>query len=372
MTSNPPNQPGTHRRSLVFIADRLEPRLGMEKALLALLEVLNSEYEIHLVVLAGPPSRVPVTHVTWLGCDSGVGGRLRALPALRRLAASAGSFPVGVGIWATATYLIATVGLGARVLLWEHSVLPWRLRHERRIFLAGILLRMFSRRLQGVAAVSRATARTTHWLVWPFVHPSVVPNCLVPDTGSARGTSAVIAEPTTGPSSSTIVQLVGVGSLNKRKNWTLALQALSLLPPEYRLSIAGDGPERPALQRMIEHLDLADRARLLGYRPDVPSLLDGATIVVQPSLAETFGYALMEAAERDKPVVCIAKPVMDEFVPELVAGVCAAPTPATFAEAILQAQQLEFDFSDARSRRAIALDAERIKSLWAETLTSPR
>ncbi|MBI3286527.1 MAG: glycosyltransferase family 4 protein, partial [Chloroflexi bacterium] len=57
--------------------------------------------------------------------------------------------------------------------------------------------------------------------------------------------------------------------------------------------------------RHIEALGLNDRVRLLDYVPseDLPGLLGGSRLLVQPSLYEGFGLPLLEAMAAGVPVV---------------------------------------------------------------------
>jgi glycosyltransferase involved in cell wall biosynthesis len=65
--------------------------------------------------------------------------------------------------------------------------------------------------------------------------------------------------------------------------------------------LAGDGPERPALERQAGRLDID--VRLLGVRTDVGQLLARADIAVLPSLEEGMSNAVMEAMAAGRPVV---------------------------------------------------------------------
>jgi glycosyltransferase involved in cell wall biosynthesis len=67
------------------------------------------------------------------------------------------------------------------------------------------------------------------------------------------------------------------------------------------LALAGDGPERPALERQAVRLGID--VRFLGLRTDVERLLARADMMVLPSLEEGMSNAVMEAMAAELPIV---------------------------------------------------------------------
>jgi glycosyltransferase involved in cell wall biosynthesis len=63
----------------------------------------------------------------------------------------------------------------------------------------------------------------------------------------------------------------------------------------WRLDIAGEGPLRADLERLIDELGSADAIRLLGFRDDLPALLERAALFLAPCEVEGLGLALIEA-----------------------------------------------------------------------------
>ncbi|MCO5171740.1 MAG: glycosyltransferase [Planctomycetes bacterium] len=98
-----------------------------------------------------------------------------------------------------------------------------------------------------------------------------------------------------------------VGRLDPAKGADDLLRAFARLAGGgARLVLAGDGPERPALERLARDLGVADRVDLLGRRDDVPALLRGATVVAVPSRSEGLSNALLEALAAGCAVVATA------------------------------------------------------------------
>ena len=352
------------RSPTIFVADRLTPRLGMARALAELARDLSPRTPVMLVTLSGAADLDQASEFRSLQCPPGLRGRLSALRRLRSLAKE---FPasvfVGVGIWACVTTAVATIGCPIRIVLWEHTVLPWRLRHEPKVATAALLMRCVSWRVTRIIAVSQATGQTARLLYWPRRGLSVIPN-IVTQTVAQTSTTGSTSHREAGTA------LFGAGSLTHTKNWSLAITAMVHLPDEYNLSIAGEGPERSRLETLIRNLRLESRVTLLGYRSDITGLISAADVIVHPSLAETFGYSLMEAAEQSRPVVALAMPVMDELVPELVCGVrCLHPKPDEFASAVLKANSYQFDF-DVTFERRKSFASHRVVRQWLDVLAA--
>ena len=98
--------------------------------------------------------------------------------------------------------------------------------------------------------------------------------------------------------------LLSVGLLIERKGHHLTIEALRDLPG-HTLLIAGEGPERDALQALAERLGLADRLRLLGPQPHarLPLLYSAADAMVLASSREGWANVMLESMACGTPVV---------------------------------------------------------------------
>ena len=81
-----------------------------------------------------------------------------------------------------------------------------------------------------------------------------------------------------------------------------------------RLLIAGDGPQRPALEARIAHHNLGDQITLLGTRHDIPALLNAADLFVLSSRVEGMPLVIGEALACQCPVVSTAAPGVAELM----------------------------------------------------------
>ena len=100
------------------------------------------------------------------------------------------------------------------------------------------------------------------------------------------------------------------GRLIALKNWQLALRSLAILDDSSRLLIAGDGPQRRALGSMAKKLRIEDRVEFLGevtHRECIDLMLASKGVVF-PSLRDSEGWALAEAAHYGVPSIALDTP----------------------------------------------------------------
>jgi glycosyltransferase involved in cell wall biosynthesis len=103
-------------------------------------------------------------------------------------------------------------------------------------------------------------------------------------------------------------RLVTVGNLIARKRHGDVLRALWLLRdshPAVEWVVVGDGPERPALERLAAELGLDGRVHFLGALPPGQALQEArrAAVFVLPSVNEAFGVAYVEAMAGGVPAI---------------------------------------------------------------------
>ncbi len=105
------------------------------------------------------------------------------------------------------------------------------------------------------------------------------------------------------PSSAPLV--VAVGRLHVVKALDVLITALAEVEGAF-LWLAGEGPERTALERLADELGVRERVRFLGWRTDLAALYGAADICVFPSRYEGFGQIVLEAWAAGVPLIAAA------------------------------------------------------------------
>ncbi|MGH1398890.1 MAG: glycosyltransferase [Alphaproteobacteria bacterium] len=176
--------------------------------------------------------------------------------------------------------ILASVGLGVPVIAAERSALS---RYDHKIGGTG--------RLKLFVVLALAARITVFFERYRHDYPSFlrdritpIPNMVfMPDRLSEHGEKENI--------------VLYVGRLSYEKNPHVMLKAFARLPEEgeWRLKIAGGGPEDGNLKELAKSLCIEGRVEFLGPVKDVGALYDDASVFCFPSRWEGFGNALAEA-----------------------------------------------------------------------------
>jgi glycosyltransferase involved in cell wall biosynthesis len=89
-----------------------------------------------------------------------------------------------------------------------------------------------------------------------------------------------------------------------RKRHVDAINALAILNrPDICIAFAGNGPLQESMLQLAARLGVADRVRFLGFRRDVPTLIQASTAMLLPSEQEGLPRSVMEAMAQGIPVI---------------------------------------------------------------------
>lgn len=127
--------------------------------------------------------------------------------------------------------------------------------------------------------------------------------------------------------------LLGIGRLVAKKGFDTLLRALALLrarrgPGTPQLVLAGDGPERVALEALAAQLGVAELIHWEGAVQDrhkIGALYMGCRLCVVPSRQEPFGIVCLEVLAAGRPLVATAVGGIPDTVRDGIEGLLVPP-----------------------------------------------
>jgi 1,2-diacylglycerol 3-alpha-glucosyltransferase len=126
--------------------------------------------------------------------------------------------------------------------------------------------------------------------------------------------------------------------LSPEKGLDLLLDAVALLPEglDFKLIIAGSGPDEDELERMAERLQITDRVAFIGEVPyaEMADYYAAADIFAFPSRNDTLGMVVLEALASGLPVLAINENGPSEVVRHGIDGCLVNYDPASFSTAL--------------------------------------
>ena len=137
-----------------------------------------------------------------------------------------------------------------------------------------------------------------------------------------------------------------VGYLLPEKGHTHLLRAFADIArgnPQYKLLLAGDGPERRRLETLAVGLGVRERVIFSGMIEKISEVYAAMDVFAFPSLAEPLGTSMLTAMAYGLPVIGIATGGVPEYVDAGVSGLLAkeAAAPAIAGEMLRMAQNAE-------------------------------
>jgi glycosyltransferase involved in cell wall biosynthesis len=119
--------------------------------------------------------------------------------------------------------------------------------------------------------------------------------------------------------------VVSVGRLAPPKDFPTLVRALARATSPYRGVIAGEGPDRDAVETAVAEAGLDGRIELAGERSDVPDLLAASDVFVLSSTSEAMPMSVLEAMAAGLPIVGAAVGGIPELVEDGVNGLLFTP-----------------------------------------------
>ena len=134
------------------------------------------------------------------------------------------------------------------------------------------------------------------------------------------------------------VRIVAHGRLHEKKGYRILVDAIAILARRgiaCSCKIAGEGPEREALQKQIAAANLETSIALPGWTDSVADFLAPGDIFVLPSFQEDFPLAVLDAMASGMPMVASAIDGPKDFLIEGETALLVPPgDPAALAQAM--------------------------------------
>jgi len=257
-------------------------------------------------------------------------------------------------------------------------------------------------RLAGVRCIVRTRNNINHWMTPIDRRLGRLLNRLVAVTvcNSEAGRAAVLADerpepgsvvviengvdlerfahipPVSGDQDSTFPRRVGmVANLRYVKGVDIFIKAASSVAashPNVSFDVAGEGQERPELERLIAALGLEGRFVLHGQINDVPAFLAGLDVAVLSSRAEGMPNAILEYMAAGRPIVASRVGGVCEILDDLTGITVAPENPDSLAQGITHSlENPHFGATVARLARQKVEDhysrescVRRFENLW--------
>jgi glycosyltransferase involved in cell wall biosynthesis len=167
--------------------------------------------------------------------------------------------------------------------------------------------------------------------------------------------------------------VLSVGRLHRQKGFDRLIEAFKRIArPDLRMIVAGDGPERPALEEQVRHAGLAERVRLVGAVDDPFPAYRNAECFVMSSRYEGWPNVLLEAMNCGCPVIsfdCEYGPaeIIEHGVSGLLIPQDRVDLLATAVETVLSDRTLRRRLGTGAKQRAARFSVPDVSAMWWRT-----
>lgn len=167
--------------------------------------------------------------------------------------------------------------------------------------------------------------------------------------------------------------IIGAGRLNDQKNFSQLISSFARIAekfPEYKLVIYGKGSLLESLQNLAKEKGVGDQVEFPGYVPDMPEILEKASMFVLSSDYEGMPNALMEAMALGVPCVSTdcggggARFLIQDSVNGLLVPIQDEDAMAQAMEKILNAPEMAAELGENGRKLQQTLAPEKIYGEW--------
>ena len=122
------------------------------------------------------------------------------------------------------------------------------------------------------------------------------------------------------------ILVLSVGELQKRKNHQAIIRAIAKLnKPHIKYIICGQGVLENQLRTLVAKNNLDNQVSFLGYRQDIPEIMNACDIFAHPSIREGLGLASLEAMASGLPLITSNVQGVPDYVENGITGYMCGP-----------------------------------------------
>lgn len=162
-----------------------------------------------------------------------------------------------------------------------------------------------------------------------------------------------------------------VGNYSRNKGHQVLIEAFKKVAaqwPDLLLVLAGKDTDCDDLKSMIVNSDIASRVSLLGFRSDVPALMQRSLFSVNASFQEGFSGTIRESMSMGVPVIASAIPANNEIARMIPMNLFQTGDSSSLAQEIIRFKEQGFSDSDRQLLRKQAVSNFSVQSMVQKTI----
>ena len=172
-------------------------------------------------------------------------------------------------------------------------------------------------------------------------------------------------------------RIVSVGRLYPQKDQKTMIEAFAKVSkryPDWSLTIFGEGPEREALESLVERLKVKDKVLLPGRSENIIDELNKSKIFCLSSVYEGMSNALVEAICVGLPIVTTKVSGTEELIKDgengFIVNIGDKEAMAKALVKIIEDENLQNQFAEKNKAQAIKFETNTIVDKWEDLVKS--
>ena len=172
-------------------------------------------------------------------------------------------------------------------------------------------------------------------------------------------------------------RIISVGRLYPQKDQKTMIEAFAKVSkkhPDWKLVIFGEGPERGALELLVERLKIKDKVSLPGKSENIIDELKKSKIFCLSSIYEGMSNALVEAICVGLPIVTTKVSGTEELIENgengFIVDIGDKDTMAMAMTKLIEDENLRQQFAEKNKAQAVKFETNAIVDQWEELVNS--